>query len=312
MRNYRIFKNKFATMLELFTEKTKNSIELPKNSSLINYSVLNEFYSTKPYRSFSIKYVVQGEELYAVNGNKYLLRNGDYLLANNLSEGYAEVDSKLDVKGICIDVAPDILSEVLATYMLPNETQADLSLGTFFHTTQFLEQKYKANQTQLGQVMLALERKLAENPSLSEALSKEFYYCVAEKIVADHIPVIHQLQTIKAVKSETRKTLLRRVMKGKQFLDDFFTKAITIEQVAQNVALSEYHFLRLFKSVYNISPYQYIILKRLNYAKSLLEREKISITTLALLTGFSDVHGFSKAFKKHFGYTPSDVKKNFI
>src|SRR5215207_10599448 len=101
-------------MPQVFTENTVTKMALPQNSSLVNYSMLNEFYSPAPFRSFSVKYVVEGEELYSVNGKKYTVSDKQYLLANKLSEGYVVVDSKKKVKGICIDVAPNILSEVVA------------------------------------------------------------------------------------------------------------------------------------------------------------------------------------------------------
>lgn len=295
-------------MPELFTERTVGTIQLPKNSNLINYSVLNEFYSSNPYRSFSIKYVVEGSELYAVNGTKYEVKDQEYLLANNLSEGFVEVDSKKAVTGICIDIAPSILSEVTATLLCPSSGTADLSLNTFFNTSGFLEQKYNARSTRLGQVLLKLQRELSVKPEEGTGLSKEFYYLLSEQIVADHVPIVKQLQDIKAVKTETRKVLLRSVMKGKGYIDDNFTMPLTIEEIAREVALSEYHFLRLFKLVYSISPYQYIIQKRLQYAKSLLNGERPSVSGVALMTGFSDVHSFSKAFKKYFGYSPSSVR----
>lgn len=47
-------------MPQVFTENTVSKMSLPKNSNLINYSVLNEFYSPAPFRSFSIEYVVDG------------------------------------------------------------------------------------------------------------------------------------------------------------------------------------------------------------------------------------------------------------
>lgn len=292
-------------MPDVFTENTVNKIALPKNSNLINYSVLNEFYSPSPFRSFSIKYVVDGSELYSVNGNKYVIKNQQYLLANKFSEGFVEVDSKKSVTGICIDVAPNILSEVVASYLKPDTSFVDIDLDRFFNTPSFLENKYNASQTHLGQFMVGLESVLLNNPTSELNLSNEFYYTLAEKIVADHIPVFKQFQSINAVKSETKKDLLRKLYNGKDYIDSYFTSALSIESIAIEVGLSEYHFFRLFKSVFSVSPHQYIIQKRLWFAKSILKKEQLDISSVSVLSGFSDIYSFSKAFKKHFGYSPS-------
>ncbi len=292
-------------MPDLFTENISKAMALPKNSNLINYSVLKEFFSPSPFRSFSIKYVVEGNELYSVNGSKYYIKNKQYLLANRFSEGFVEIDSKQEVTGICIDLAPDVLSEVIAHYLSPDAPITDLSLDTFFNTPHFLENKYHAQQTLVGQFLLRLENELLAQPENGQLYNKEFYFALSEKIIADHIPLIKQLHTIKAIKAETKKDLLRRVLKGKEFIDEQFLTGLSVEQIARHIALSEYHFLRLFKSVYSISPHQYIIQKRLQFAKDKMRKDGVSLTAISVMAGFSDVHSFSKSFKKQFGFAPS-------
>ncbi|HEU4496866.1 MAG TPA: helix-turn-helix domain-containing protein, partial [Flavobacterium sp.] len=71
--------------------------------------------------------------------------------------------------------------------------------------------------------------------------------------------------------------------------------------------ISQYHFIRLFKSIFKISPYQYIIKKRLELAKVLLACGT-GIPDASYQTGFSSPANFSKAFKSQFGTSP----KNFL
>lgn len=293
-------------MSGILTENTAKKIALPRNSNLINYSVLNEFYSPEPYRSFSIKYVVEGSELYSVNGNKYVVKDKQYLLANKHSEGFVEVDSKKSVTGICIDVAPHILSEVIASYLKPDAAIADLELDTFFNTPSFLENMYSAQHTHLGQYLLQLENMLIHKIASTSDFNKEFYYTLSEKIVEDHVPVIKQLQNVKAIKLETRKALYRKLLKARFYIADKFNTDLSIELVARDCGISEYHFFRLFKSAFGISPHQFLIAQRLNFAKQLIEKERPSMTTLAMETGFPDVASFSKSFKKQFGLSPSN------
>lgn len=291
--------------MAFFTEHTVDHLILPANSCLLNYSVLNEYFSPAPFRSFSIKYVVEGSELYAINGNRYVVKNREYILANKHSEGFVEVDSKKAVSGICIDVAPDMLSEVVASYLKPDAPVSDIALDRFFNSTDFLENKYSAANTQLGRCMIELEKKLSENPAYDLHMDREFYFTLAEKIVEDHIPVFKKLQSVKAIKSETRKDLLRKVEKAKEYIDLHYYHDLNIAQIAMKAGLSEYHFFRLFKSVYGLSPHQYIIRKRLFSARNIIRQEGLAISEAAIMTGFSDVHSFSKAFKKFFGYAPS-------
>lgn len=295
-------------MYNVFTVKSTSDWQLPQKSCLINFSLLKEIYSPAPFRSFSIKYVCFGSEKYFVNGNHYNIESGQYLLANHFSEGFVEINKT--VKGICIDVAPEVLSQVVASYLQPDTPFSDIMLDTFFNSAHFLENKYNGNNTYVGQLLRQLDAKLSENPHYKHEFTPEFYYTLAEKIVADHIPIYKQLQTLKTLKSVTQKDLLRRVSRGKEFIDSYFKHSLQIETIAKEANLSEYHFFRIFKTVFGISPYQYMLQKRLLFSKEALQRGSLSISDVALEVGFADIHAFSKAFKGYFGVAPSKYHKN--
>lgn len=284
--------------------------ELPRNGSLINYSMLRDLKSTPVvFRSFSIKYVLEGCENYTINGNRFQVQNQHYLLANTHSAGAVEIDSEKIVKAICIDVAPTILSEVVASHLEPDCSIADQNLDRFFTTSDFFESFYPSTQTLLGKTLHTLGTKLSNSPFEKHEFSKEFYYHLSEQLIADHIPIFKQLQSVRSVKAETKKELLRRVLRGKDYINTCYMHPLSIEQVAQECHLSEYHFFRLFKAVVGISPHQYLISKRIENAHTLLLNKSHSVSDIAFLCGFSDVFSFSKAFKKHTGTSPSLLLK---
>ena len=121
----------------------------------------------------------------------------------------------------------------------------------------------------------------------------------------DHIPVFRQLQSVSSVKPVTRKDLLRRLTKGKEYIDTHFILPLQVDDIARECGLSEYHFYRLFKNVFGISPHQKIVQNRLTYGRHLIKHKYASVSDAALASGFSDVYAFSKSFKKHFGFSPS-------
>lgn len=289
--------------------KEFNLDELPRSGNMINFSLFNELSKPLIFRNFSIKFVVEGNELYTVNDKKYLVEGGQYLLANSFCEGRVEIDSKKTVKGICIDVSTNILSEVLGSYLKPDSPFPDTSLDTFFNSEQFLENKYNTNNTKLGIILSKVAKQLDQDPYADHKFNNEFYFTLAEKIVEDHCLIFRQLNSINTVKYQTRKDLFRRLCKGKRFLDDNFNEKISINSAAIHASLSEYHFFRLFKAAFNITPQQYLNNKRLLIALNLLRKENHSITEVAIATGFSDVYSFSKSFKKHFGMSPSIIKQ---
>ena len=57
------------------------------------------------------------------------------------------------------------------------------------------------------------------------------------------------------------------------------------------------------------TPSAYLLQRRLDKARELLENREYSISQTAYMTGFNDPHYFSKAFKRHFGETPSEFRR---
>lgn len=295
----------FTTAMYHVVDKTNINIQFPVNSNLVNFSVLKEFYSPIGFRSFSIKYVVQGHEKYKVNGNDFHVRTGDYLLANAFCEGSVEIDSKQEVTGICIDVSPTLLSAVVASYLSPDSPDPDIGLDRFFNSPEFLEDIHRASETQLGRSLRLLGYQLRQDPFGEHVFTEEFYYTLAENLVADHREVYQRVKSIKALKLSTRKDLYRKLQKGKQLMDQGYASPLNMASVAAEATLSEYHFFRLFKMVYGTSPNQYLLKKRLEKAYQWLQNGYGPVSSVALQAGFTDVFGFSKAFKKQYGFSPS-------
>ena len=87
-----------------------------------------------------------------------------------------------------------------------------------------------------------------------------------------------------------------------------FCGEISLDQLAAEACISKYHFLRLFRSVYGLSPYQYIQHLRLEKARVLLANSIISVTDLAGLLGFDNSQSFSRLFYQRVGLYPTQYR----
>lgn len=297
-------------MYQLLTENFNAIDSIKHNDNSIVLSSLREFYQSVRSQGFAIKYVIAGVERYTLNGSRYPIETGKYLLTNCANEGHVEIESRQHVKGICINIVPDMLAEVVASISRPDTAFTDVGLGRFFSSALFLEHCYHANQTKLGKMLLSLQRAIQNNTYQPEDFGTAFFYAISEQIVADQIPIFKQLQVIPSIKSDTKKDLYKRVLRGKEFIDASFAKSMTIRLIAQEASMSEYHFFRLFKVIFGQTPNQYLIEKRLKYAQTLLQKDRTAVSTAAVEAGFADIYSFSKAFKNHFGYSPSSLLKH--
>lgn len=87
------------------------------------------------------------------------------------------------------------------------------------------------------------------------------------------------------------------------YINDHIDQRITLEELADAVSLSSFHFSRRFKRDTGYSPVEYANRKKLDYAKTLLIRTEWSITEIAEKTGFS-FKGFIKLFTNAEGCSP--------
>ncbi|MBK8567505.1 MAG: helix-turn-helix transcriptional regulator [Saprospiraceae bacterium] len=297
-------------MYSFLTENFKLNPIRPLNENAVIYSLFREFSCKVPFNYFSIKYVMEGLETYNVNGHKFHVVGGQYLLANNFAEGTVHIESKKMVRGICINLSNDIISEVVASSLRPDTCMPDCSLEKYFTTPDFLENQYSINDTKMGSFLAQLDAILSKNPFHEHQLAHDFYFGLAEHLVSDQSAICRQMLAIPSIKTITRKDLTRKVMLGKNYIDSNFKAPLSIEEIARECGLSEYHFHRLFKMVYTISPYQYLLNKRLSYSLEMLKKGNDSLTDIAYEIGFADIYSFSKAFKKHYGAPPSAFSRD--
>ncbi|MHA4812128.1 helix-turn-helix domain-containing protein [Flavitalea flava] len=86
----------------------------------------------------------------------------------------------------------------------------------------------------------------------------------------------------------------------------------TVEEMAAMVGLSTTLFNEKVKSYSGFPPINYLINIRISEAIRLLKRPEISVTDIALDTGFYSSQHFSTTFKKLTGYRPSEFRKNHL
>lgn len=93
------------------------------------------------------------------------------------------------------------------------------------------------------------------------------------------------------------------------YINENLTSALTVEELAESVHLSRYHFMRTFKANTGQSVHSYVRQRRLLHASSLM-RQGVPAAQAAVQSGFDDYSVFYKAFKAEFGISPGEFKNN--
>ncbi len=105
---------------------------------------------------------------------------------------------------------------------------------------------------------------------------------------------------------------LFRLNRTLDYIRDNFTEDLTLAKLAKVACFSKYHFHRIFRTLLGETVNRHVRRVRLERAVRMLTLDKDkSIIDIALDCGFSSSQNFAKAFKAHFGVTPSYVRTEY-
>ena len=100
----------------------------------------------------------------------------------------------------------------------------------------------------------------------------------------------------------------RRISAALRLIEANLQESLPLERLARSAKMSEFHFLRTFKQVMQVTPHQYILRARLREAAVRLKTRSARVVEIALDAGFGDLSNFNHAFRAEFGLSPSQFR----
>lgn len=94
------------------------------------------------------------------------------------------------------------------------------------------------------------------------------------------------------------------------YIEEHYSENITAKEIAHKMHLSESSFVTKFKNIVGASPGAYITEFRIKKSVELLLSTTMKQDEIAKSVGYTNQYTFSKAFKKHFGESPSKFRHN--
>lgn len=123
---------------------------------------------------------------------------------------------------------------------------------------------------------------------------------------------IHQLATFTGAERESGDTgtRLRRadidlLNDIKTYLDQHYLEVGSMQQLTRKFCMNSFKLKHGFKQLFSNSVMKYVDEHKMNYARTMLQQGRLSVTDLADELGYKHYNNFSTAFKKRFGYSPA-------
>ena len=99
------------------------------------------------------------------------------------------------------------------------------------------------------------------------------------------------------------------ISNARHYIDEHLAEDISVSSIAESLYITPNYFSRLFKRITGEGCNEYIVRKRIEKAKSLLETTSIKTGKIAMMVGYRDTNYFSLAFKKHTGKSPTKYRE---
>lgn len=193
------------------------------------------------------------------------------------------------------------MSEHLAVYLDPAVITRAASAAHVSQTLDVIE-KYSERDAVISNVGMALLAELE-----AKQLGGQLYADSLANVLAVHLL---RNYTATGIKIQPRVGGLsgRKLQEVTSFMAENCTRELRLEELAQIVGLSTFHFAREFKRMTRVSPHQYLMKLRIQHAQSLLKRSSIPLIEVGLRSGFSDQSHFTRLFRRFTGTTPHSYR----
>lgn len=118
-------------------------------------------------------------------------------------------------------------------------------------------------------------------------------------------------KTDHTVKPPVNNEYIAKINRVIDYIDLNLGKSMTLDELSKVSHFSKFHFNRIFLSIVGESPFQFILRLRLEKSASLLlANDRESISDIAFRCGYSDLSVFSRNFKKYFGISASQYRRD--
>lgn len=149
----------------------------------------------------------------------------------------------------------------------------------------------------------------SESGELNDIMTEEILSALLEHIYVQQSDIRKNIEQLDAYKHSTKEEVAKRLSIAVDYIHAHYYSSVTLDELALVACMSKFHFLRTFKQVYKLTPYQYIMSVRLDRAKQLLQTTQMPVSNIAAMVGYDDVSVFSRGFKRYYNYQPIAYRK---
>lgn len=150
------------------------------------------------------------------------------------------------------------------------------------------------------------------DPVLSHYMSEKYAILIESAVSNQELEELHPQMVYHYSSPENRYVLIEEMPlsdKVKRYIANNFMNELSMQTIADEFYVTKEHLMRTFKKETGSTVNELIKKCRLDEAEELLRNSRLSVTDIAIMTGFNSVQYFSTVFKEIYQMTPTDYQK---
>ena len=123
------------------------------------------------------------------------------------------------------------------------------------------------------------------------------------------ILILRLMRTTKFTTTPAAHTIGSQCTAVRNYIDSHYKEPLSLELLAQVAHLNKFYLSHAFKEEYGMAPINYMISRRIEESRYLLQETDLSMSQIAQILGFSSANYFSQSFRKTQGISPLEYRK---
>jgi len=253
----------------------------------------------------SVKAAFGGAEDYFIDGRRITVDDDTFAIINTDRTYASRIEALRPVQSFSIFFDRSLPAQAWQS-LSRAQSALDCPVDAEQWPVEFAEKLYEHDS--LVSPVLRHIRVAVDSGPVEDAWLDEQLLFLLGRMVRLHNKKLRVESVIPSRKPATRKELLRRLGLGVDFMQTRYRDPVRLKDIAGAAHLSPFHFLRVFKSVYRISPSDYVNRKRAMAALRLLRESNWTMNAVADHVGFGSRTSLYRHLKAHYGVEPRELR----
>ena len=243
----------------------------------------NEKFRLHTHDNYEVLLFIEGDTSFIVEGRKYNLETGDIVVIRKDQLHRAYHNSNTKYKRVVLNIESAFFS---------------------FYNCKEYEEQFLNNSFDTDNLICSSVVKqsgIIEVFSRIKKYSNNYSDLNTPICISSIIELLYLLNKTEEFRNADNKN--NHLLEIMNFINENFTKNITLETISNKFFISKFYFCREFKKMTGLTFHKYINKKRFAHVKSLAD-SGLTISSAAILSGFNSYPSFYRAYMNEFGVSP--------